>query len=392
MLMINRIDFHRSRSMIKSCFVSRVRGMVRRLAFLTAFYLCSCFEVFADDEPSAKMSFNEIYKQYKEQVAAEDWSGALPLALRSYQLGVDIFDENDASRVVLARDLGLLYSRRYKIEEAKKFLSEALNIAENIYGKKSPELIDILLEVGVVNIRPYKRGSEMRYFKRALKIARSTYGEDSVEYGSLNSTIGNLITQKSMTYGGEKYLNRGVKVLESVAGLESEVYGKAAFAKAKYELVTRDYKQAVSLFLSAIRAFKANGGPTGQLELSAHAFLIDAYENLGETDSATQHCLAIGKMTPQRSKQDFLPIYRATPSYPRTAAENGSEGWVDLVFDVDEAGFVRNPKVVSSQGYSGFKKAALRAAEGYRYAPAFENGEPVLTEGVEIRVSFQMAD
>lgn len=338
-----------------------------------------------------RTAFNAAYKSYEAAVDQQDWRLALKHALRSYELGPSLYDSKHEYRIALAQNLGLVYAKLYS-DKSKLYLGEALDLAEGIHGKKSPKLIDLLTDLGTAHIRAYRKGPEQRYFKRALNISKATYGEESRDYGLLNSNIGNLITQKARTRDGRRYLVRGLEILERVTGKDSRSYGVAAFLRGKYELSTNDYKKAVTLFNDTLHVFEREGEPADQVALSTHAFLVQAYEKLDQTELATTHCLAIGKMTPTRDKQDFLPIYRAAPSYPRTAAERSLEGHVDLAFVVDKAGFVKSPRILSNKGHASFRRSALKAVKGYRYAPAFDKGKPIATQDVEIRVSYEMAD
>ena len=84
------------------------------------------------------------------------------------------------------------------------------------------------------------------------------------------------------------------------------------------------------------------------MALMAHANLVDAYERLGESERATEHCLAIGRTTPWGGTADYQPLFKRPPTYPRAAQVRGLEGYVLLEFTVDRMGFVRDPSVVDS--------------------------------------------
>jgi TonB family protein len=129
-----------------------------------------------------------------------------------------------------------------------------------------------------------------------------------------------------------------------------------------------------------------------QFELTTHAFLVQAYENLDKSELATGHCLAIGRMTPTSEIQDYQPLVKISPQYPTAAHQAGREGYVTVEYEVDDFGFVRNPKVVDKKGPRSLAYAAIKAAEKFRYAPRFEDGKAVATEGVQNRFTFQLVD
>ncbi len=124
------------------------------------------------------------------------------------------------------------------------------------------------------------------------------------------------------------------------------------------------------------------------MELTAHSFLVELYERNGQSDLATQHCLAVGKMIPTREVQDYFPLFKPVPEYPRNALASIKEGSVVVEFSVDEAGFVQDPKVVDRVGSIVFDKPSLEVAKRFRYAPAFVDGKPVRTDGVKNRIVY----
>ena len=115
-------------------------------------------------------------------------------------------------------------------------------------------------------------------------------------------------------------------------------------------------------------------------KLAAHARLIELYEKKGDSDSSTQHCIAIGSMKPWSETQNQTPLFRLPPRYPISYARDGKEGWTQMSFTVDEQGFVKDPVVIASEGGKLFTKESLKAIKRWRYAPKFVDGQPVAAE------------
>ncbi|GAA6136358.1 hypothetical protein NBRC116583_01050 [Arenicella sp. 4NH20-0111] len=86
---------------------------------------------------------------------------------------------------------------------------------------------------------------------------------------------------------------------------------------------------------------------------------------------------------------EYLPIFRAPPIYPRRAAERGLCGWVELKYTVTAAGGTRDPVVTASSSRM-FERAAVKAAEKYKYKPRQVGGKPVDVPNVPIRIKFEM--
>ncbi|MEL7024803.1 MAG: energy transducer TonB [Pseudomonadota bacterium] len=85
----------------------------------------------------------------------------------------------------------------------------------------------------------------------------------------------------------------------------------------------------------------------------------------------------------------FLPIVRVAPKYPDAALEQRLEGYVDVVFTIDERGLVRDASVIESTN-TIFDAAAIALVLRYKYKPTVIDGQPVVTDGVETRVKFKL--
>ena len=86
---------------------------------------------------------------------------------------------------------------------------------------------------------------------------------------------------------------------------------------------------------------------------------------------------------------EYLPIFRAPPIYPRRAQERGLCGWVELVYTVTAAGTTRDAVVTASSSRI-FERAAIKAAEKYKYKPRQVGGKAVDVPNVPIRIKFEM--
>lgn len=109
---------------------------------------------------------------------------------------------------------------------------------------------------------------------------------------------------------------------------------------------------------------------------------------VGERDLATQHSLAIGRMSPFESSQNYFPLYKKPPIYPKSALRQRNEGSVVIQYAVDERGFVRNPTVRRVEGGKVFEQPALDALKTFRYAPRFVDGKAVAVNGVQNKFNF----
>ena len=86
---------------------------------------------------------------------------------------------------------------------------------------------------------------------------------------------------------------------------------------------------------------------------------------------------------------DLIPLSMLPPQYPPGARQQRIEGWVDIVFAVNERGLVSDTQVVEAEPPGVFDQAALDAALRWRFRPVEQDGEPV-TVFRQIRINFSL--
>ncbi|NND61359.1 MAG: energy transducer TonB [Gammaproteobacteria bacterium] len=84
------------------------------------------------------------------------------------------------------------------------------------------------------------------------------------------------------------------------------------------------------------------------------------------------------------SGAELVPVSSARPKFPRSAAERGIEGWVELIFVVTGSGRVENIRILDASPRGVFEDAAVSALQNWLYAPYYVNGQPVAREGTQL--------
>lgn len=126
-------------------------------------------------------------------------------------------------------------------------------------------------------------------------------------------------------------------------------------------------------------------------------------EPLPDTRVAAVTAIDIGlpSMTSQSSTLndysggDFMPIVKVAPQYPRIAIVRGIEGFATVEFTVTETGRTRNVTIIDSTTKDGrptsvFDRAAIAAAEQFKYQPRVQDGVAVEVHGVKNRFVFEL--
>ncbi|MCL1037604.1 TonB family protein [Shewanella submarina] len=333
----------------------------------------------------AETSFSDAYAAYQSAVENSDAAEQLKQAKLAFELGKAKFGESHINSANLAMNYAKAIELRenFSIRNAsgEEFLKPselralALGIYEAEYGKEALELIDPLMQLA--NSYRYPDRND-RKKKAAVDRAVELSEKQGPLFRAKVYTEAGTVLQSVPKYRSEsrRHILNAYELYEEHAPVDSIERNLAAFQVAKYYMSDGKYSAAENLLVSVVEQFQKLEH-TSNVELVAHAFLVKIYENKGEPEAATQHCLAIGSMTPWSDSQQQEPIYQKLPDYPVAALRRGKSGWVKMSFTVDKMGFVRDPKVIDSKNGNSFEKIALANIKEWRYAPKFENGQPV---------------
>ncbi|MFC1696317.1 energy transducer TonB [Pseudomonadota bacterium] len=86
----------------------------------------------------------------------------------------------------------------------------------------------------------------------------------------------------------------------------------------------------------------------------------------------------------QKAEGDIIPVVVIRPMYPREAAMNGTEGWVEVEFTITEVGTVKNPKVIDAKPPRIFNREAIRAILKWKFKPRVVDGVAVERRATQI--------
>lgn len=79
----------------------------------------------------------------------------------------------------------------------------------------------------------------------------------------------------------------------------------------------------------------------------------------------------------QTAEGDIIPVVVIRPMYPREAAIEGIEGWVQVEFTITEVGTVKEPRVINAEPGRIFNREALRAILKWKFKPRVVEGVAV---------------
>lgn len=93
-----------------------------------------------------------------------------------------------------------------------------------------------------------------------------------------------------------------------------------------------------------------------------------------------------------QQRQEMFPLHNEIPMYPTLAAEQGIEGWVQVMFTVTENGDVDmgTATVVDAEPSDLFNANALRALSAFKFSPRIDDGQTVPVPGVQYVFRFEL--
>ncbi len=336
---------------------------------------------------SIKEDFNQAYRQYKSAVDNNDMPEAEKYAEQALKYGQDLYGEKHISTANLALNyVNIFLSNHQRLTKKDDRLKKAVSLYQQVidsfeleYGEQALELIDPLMGLGLISVNNLNEPvSALRHYNKALAIAKNNSEGNTLIYADLSLEIGKFLIHKNVTFRKSKrYLKKAYTLYREKLTQDDIRVADSAFWLGKYYLMSKRYKKSEKLFLEVYNEFDKADMMAHPKALTTSAFLVEAYEKMGKREEATRFCKVIGEAKPWNINQQQKPIYILEPKWPQSALRRGKEGFVRVSFVVDEHGFVKDPEILDSGGYAKFKVAALDAIEKWRFAPKFENGQPV---------------
>ena len=115
--------------------------------------------------------------------------------------------------------------------------------------------------------------------------------------------------------------------------------------------------------------------------------LLVAINSQGQTSKNQPNSI-----NPPEQTKVHTPILRVEPVYPKTAANQGVEGYVIAEFDILASGKVSNVKVVEAEPSGVFDGASVTAVQQWLYFPKQVQDKSVETKGVRTKLSYKLGE
>lgn len=345
-----------------------------------------------------RAEFKTVLAEFTQLSGSGQFKEALPLAQQALSLGKTLYPPTSKSLPALEHNVGRTLLKLRRHSDALPVLTSAREAYSRVYEKDAPEFIDLYLDLAEAARGDDYESSWSRYDDDALGIARKFYGEESADYALMLIDVGHVEFINQGEHG-ERRITDGFEILQPI-GAQHPRWAYANFVRAKVEMSHRRYTQALSYLNTSVDLLsKADSNPTTQSTLmTALAFQSVALEETGQGEQATASLLQIGRIKESLGDTSAEPVFTVKPTFPssvRTATtgtllnvEKMNEGTASIVFDIDERGFTTNHRVDFVIGPQAYADATIEAVKKFRYAPRFQNGQPVPITGARYQIRF----
>ena len=348
-------------------------------------------------------------------------------AEQTYLRGIKIVEDGGAGadRLLLQplHGLGATYFARKQYEEASAILKRALDLSRNLDGLFNAQQMQIL-EPLISSLVELERHDEAdREFQYSVRVAENAYGKGDLHllrpldrYARWTERMGRYTTARAL-------YARALTIAEQVAGPTSmlTVDPLTGIARSyRLELVNGPEEgtdpvidpldPGTGLFPGALPAQRLNPGGEQALAVAIrvieknppldHARRADTLVELGDWYMCTgaepkaidayraawQDFSLAGSTAPLAAPR-LLTYHPPSSAITRAHlnADNIEEHFVETRFTVTRDGKVTDVAAISSDAPESQQKKVVAAVKRARYAPRFEQGDPVETTGVTLR-------
>ncbi len=329
--------------------------------------------------------------------AAEDWAKLVPCSKRALELIEDLFDSNHPNVATMAHEHGLALDKHGGYQaESEQILKSAVKKYETVYGKSSPNLVNVLFDYAEIlsNRGIYKQhGLTVKTYLRALDLLKAQDNFDILEYADRSADVFEILSPVVSTqFTFDQTRNLGLDTLK----IYQQQVGETHYKTAKIALnigklflksdTPRELYKAIEYFKLSLMNEKI--APYG------HGFLIEVYERTDQMELSTHHLQNLATLRPADShKLAFLePVYRPRDAYyPPNAKRRRIEGYAIVTFTVDQSGQVNNAEVLEEHpgGYD-FGLVALKEVKKFRYLPMIRHGKFVESPRRTYQLNFKL--
>lgn len=246
-------------------------------------------------------------------------------------------------------------------------------------GSEHPSLLAIWREgirIALANSEYHRAG---RYYEYSVLLAERLWGSHDARVLILKVHRANDSRYQNGADWALQQLDEVDKALVDAPNESIAIAG--ALTRARIDVELKRPKDAVAGYRLVIERLEKQQDP------DMPALLQSAYAQLEYACEQAQDpaCIedARRKLTATFGGVELVPLVRVQPLYPRRAARDRREGYVDIRVAIGADGLVRDMTVIASDPPGLFDEAALAALRQWKFKPRVVDGQPQPQQGMQ---------
>ncbi len=343
-----------------------------------------------------KNAFFEQYRTYQTLVeSTQDEEMLANSAVNLAKQAKEVFGPTHINTINLTISAANHFRNAKINDKALKLYDEALGMYKNSDENRELDFAGLLIEVLSTQPRTLSIRDQARLSNDLYDILQDYFVEDEpTEENIANSLMmfNNLVEKGTMTRKMRSLLGLSktlVKLANAEISPKSTALVRANFNVARVAEAHSKKSEAISYYSKVIHIIEQELDYDHPYALVSHARLVSLFESKRNSEEATKHCVAIGKMKPWEDNIEPTPLFRVDPKYPVKYARQGIEGFAVISFDITPYGFVENIKVVEAEKKL-FAQESIKVLKKWRYAPKFVNGTATTAKDIKVKMEFTL--
>lgn len=258
----------------------------------------------------------------------------------------------------LAEQLSESYFRLGQIGEANREHRFAFRVNERRYGPDSPELVPALYTLGQWYERIGMYSVARRNYRRAADLLSEHYGPDDLRVADpLRRLARTYLMQDEPLREGQLALKQAIDIYASDPGADVADHAASLVELGDWMMLARRREQALAVYAQAWNLITDNGAQPEKAEP------------------------LLGR--PKRLR--FNP-----PLADESIMRGQPQVYLDVRFTVSPEGVARDVEVIGGSAHWQMRRDFRSAVHKARFRPRFEDGQPVITEDIVFRYTYQM--
>lgn len=234
---------------------------------------------------SNAQTLDEINKKVVDYYQNQDFNNALRFALKSKNLSLAKWGNNNLNYANSIYILGCIYHSLRKYPEAENSYIEALKIREKLFGVNNTDCAGSLNNLGILYLETGKYDKAESCLVSAVNIRLKLLGKNNPDYATSLNNLANLYFTIGNYKKAEPLLIEALSINQRTLGETNQNYATALYNLGQFYQTMGSYAKADSCISKALQIFKDNGNKSLKYgEATGNAASL--YENMGFSEKA----------------------------------------------------------------------------------------------------------